>query len=234
MLKYSTSENLLTDRPDDYSAMAHAAGNYDKQAIVDRMLSRGTLVTRTDIVAVLNNFEETIADILLEGNTVTSPLFNTSFSISGIFDGPMDSFDGSRHKLNINLTKGTLLRNTEKNVKFEKTNASAPMPLIQEVKDSVSGSFNDKLTPGGVIELRGYTLKIDGDKPECGLWFVFEDGTETKALVIIENKPARIIAMIPQLTVGEYNVKIVTQYSGSSKPFKTPKTCTFAKVLTVS
>ena len=233
MLKYSLSENLLTDRPDDFTALAHALSTFDKEAIITRMLSRGTLVTRTDIVAVLNNFEETIAEILLDGGMVNTPLFNTSFSISGVFDSPMDSFDGNRHKLNINLTKGTLLRDVEKRVKLEKTNAVAPMPMIQEVKDSISGSINDKLTPGGVIELRGYTLKIDGDKPVCGLWFVFEDGTETKAAVFIENKPGRVIAMIPALRVGEYNVKIVTQYSGSNL-LKTPKVYTYPKVLTVT
>ena len=233
MLKYSTSENFLTDREDDFSASVHAAGYYDKSAIIEQMLNRGTLVTRTDILAVLNNYEETLADILLDGGTVTTPLFNSSFSISGVFEGPMDSFDGSRHKLNINLTKGTLLREVEKRVKFEKTTAVTPMPLIQEVKDSISGSYNDKLTPGGVIEIRGNTLKIEGDMPECGLWFVFEDGTETKASVFIENKPARIIAMIPVLSAGEYHVKIVTQFSGGGKPLKTQKTCTFTKTLSV-
>jgi len=229
---YSTTENLLTERPDDLSAICYPASNFDKDAIFNEMMKRGTLLTKTDILAVLNLYEETIADILSSGNTVTTPLFNTSFSISGVFEGAMDSFDPSRHKLNINLTKGTMSRDAEKRVKLEKTNAVAPMPLIQEVKDSISGSYNSKLTPGGVIELRGNTLKIDGDKPECGLWFVFEDGTETKAAVIVENKPSRIIAMIPNLVVGEYNVKIVTQYTGG-KVLKTPKTYVFNKTLIV-
>ena len=230
---YSTTENLLTERLDDLSATCHPASNYDKDAIFNEMMKRGTLLTKTDILAVLNLFEETVAGILADGNTVTTPLFNTSFSISGVFEGAMDTFDPSRHKLNINLTKGTMLRDAEKRVKLEKTTAVAPMPLIQEVKDSISGSYNSKLTPGGVIELRGNTLKIDGDKPECGLWFVFEDGTETKSAVIIENKPSRIIALIPNLVVGEYNVKIVTQYSTGGSVLKTPKTYVFTKTLIV-
>ena len=234
MLKYSLNENLLTERPDDYSAQVHPTGTYDKEAIINRMLQRGTLVTRTDIVAVLNNFEETICEITEEGGMANTPLFNTSFSMSGVFDGPMDAYDGNRHKLNVNISKGVKMREIEKKTRFEKTNAVAPLPLIQEVKDSLSGTVNEKLTPNGVVELRGSSIKIDGDKPECGLWFVFEDGTEKKAAVMIENKPARVIAMIPSLVVGEYQVKIVTQHTGSGTLLKTPKTTVFTKTLVVS
>ena len=233
MLSYSLVENNLTDRPDDYSAQTHAMASFDKEAIITRMLQRGTSLTRTDILAVLNAFEETVVDLHLEGCTITHPLLNTSFSISGVFESPLDSFDGNRHKLNINLTKGVLLREAEKNVKFEKTNAVAPQPQIQEVKDSVSGRVNERLTAGGVVEMRGYNLKIDGDDATCGLWFVAGNGQETKAMTIIENKPARIIAMIPALAGGNYQVKVVTQHTVSGTLLKMPKVFTYPKSLMV-
>ena len=233
MLNYSLTENLLTERNDDYSAQTHAVASLDKEAIIARMLNRGTLLTRTDILAVLNGLEETVTDALLEGNNVNLPLFNTSFSISGVFESPMDSFDGNRHKLNINLTKGILLREAEKNVKFEKTNTLAPLPQIQEVKDSVSGKVNETLTAGGVIEVRGYNLRIEGDDPACGLWFVNDNGYEVKASVIIENKPSRILAMIPPLQVDNCRIKVATQYANGVKLLKTPKTFVYPKSLTV-
>ncbi len=233
MLKYSSVENRLTERPDDYSAQTHSTASLDKEAIINRILSKGTLLTRTDILAVFNGLEEAVVDALLEGNLITLPLFNTSFSISGVFESPMDSFDPNRHKLNINLTKGTLLRDAEKQVKLEKTNTSTPLPNIQEVKDSVSDTVNERLTAGGVVELRGYNLKIEGEDPSCGLWFVAEGGAETKATVLIENKPARIIAMIPALAAGNYQVKVVSQFTGSAKVLKTPKQFIYPKNLTV-
>ena len=234
MLKYSLVENLLTDRQDDYSAQAHSMTTLDKENLITRMLNRGTLLTRTDIVAVLNGFEETVVEVLLEGSSVTLPLFNTSFSISGVFESPLDNFDGNRHKLNINLTKGALLRKTEKDVKFEKTSTAAPLPHIQEVKDSVSSVVNEKLTKGGVVELRGYNLRIEGGDPTCGLWFVAENGTETKATVLVENKPSRIIAMIPTLPAGNYQVKVVTQYANGVKMLNTPKHFIYPKQLQIT
>ena len=231
MLKYSLNENLLTERPDDYSAQAHSVASLDKEAVIERILKFGTTLSRTDIIAVFNGIEEAIVDALLQGYNVNLPLFNTSFSISGVFEGPMDSFDGNRHKLNINLSKGTLLRDAEKKVKFEKTNASAPLPHIQEVKDCTTGIVNEKLTAKGVVEIRGYNLRIDGDDPEIGLWFIDEAGKETKANIIIENKPSRIMAMIPELAAGNYNIKIVSQYSVGGNILKSLKNFTYSKSL---
>lgn len=232
MLQYSLVENLLTKVADDYMALVQPGGSYDKEAIVSQMLRRGTLLTRTDILAVLNGFEETIRDITRDGCTVNTPLFNTSFSISGVFEGAMDTFDPNRHKLNVNLARGTVMRDAEKWVDIEKTGTVTPQPQILEVKDSVSGQVNEVLTPGGVLEVWGNNIKIDGDNPECGLYFVPETGDSVKAQVIVQNKPSTLIVMIPALTVGNWTLELATQFNGG-KPLKVPKTCTFSKTLTV-
>ena len=232
-VKYSLTENLLTERPDDYTAQTHSAGSLDEEAIIARIMTRGTTLTRTDVVASFNALREVVTEAAAQGYNVNLPLFNIAFSISGVFDGPMDVYDGNRHKLNINITKGVALREAEKSVKLEKITSAAPNPQIQEVKDSVSGVLNSRLTPNGVVELRGYNLRIDGNDPSCGLWFVANDGSETKAAIIIENKPARIIAMIPALAAGNWQVKVVTQYTGSANLLKTPKVFVYQKNLTV-
>jgi hypothetical protein len=88
---------------------------------------------------------------------------------------------------------------------------------------------NDRFTPGGVIEVRGYNLRIEGDNPSCGLWFVDENGNETRAETIIENKPSRLLAMIPNLTTAAYQIKVVSQFTGGGTLLKTPKTFTYQK-----
>ena len=231
-VRYSLVENLLTEREDDYSAQVYGAISYDRPAIVARMANRGNLLTKVDIEAVLNAYEDEVEMIHDEGSHINTPLVNTSSSVSGTFDGPLDSFDPNRHKYNINTQKGSRLRAVEKRQKLEKTNAVSPQPNIQEVKDTISGKVNDVLTSGGVIEIRGYGLKISGDE-RCGLWFVPLQGGETvKASIFVENKPSTVIAIIPPLAAGEYNIRIATQYSGG-KELKDPKSVIYSKPLTV-
>jgi hypothetical protein len=233
MLEYSLHENVLTERKDDYAAQTHSKTVYTREQFIDLMLQRGTLVTKTDIVAVLNDVEETVSYIVKNGGMVNLPLMNIGFSISGVFDGAMDTFDPHRHKLHVNVSKGTLLRDAEKEVKLTKVNAPSPQPQILEVRDSVSGKVDEILTSGGAVEISGIHIKLTGNNDTVGLWFVAEDGTETQAATIVTNKPAQIIALIPPLNIGgNYQVKIATQYSGA-KDLKEPKVTVYNKTFTV-
>jgi hypothetical protein len=177
--------------------------------------------------------EETAAYIVENGDTLNLPLLSTGFSITGVFEGATDSFDPARHRLNVNVRKGTVLRDAEQRVKLAKVTAASPQPQIIEVKDSVSAAVDTSLTANGAVELAGINIKIAGDKPENGLYFVSESGSETKAVTVITNKPSQLIALIPALAAGVYRVKVVTQY-GSGKDLKEPKTTLYPKILTVA
>ena len=107
------------------------------------------------------------------------------------------------------------------------------IPEIKEVKDTSSDLFNERLTPRAIVEVYGYDIKIDGDDPTCGLWFVSENNVETKATIVAENKPSKIIALIPELSPGKWQLKVVTQYSGGGNLVKLPKVFVFPKKLTV-
>jgi hypothetical protein len=232
MLEYSLHENLLTERTDDFAAQPHVRNSYKRDQIIELMLQRGTSVTKTDIIAVLNNLEETVDYIVRNGGSVSLPLFDTGFSIGGVFDSAMDVFDPARHKLHVTIRKSTVLRTAEKEVKLTKVNAAGPQPIVLEVRDSVSGTVDTTLTSGGAVEINGVNIKLAGDKPDVGLYFVAADGTATKAVTIVTNKPGTLIALVPVLAAGEYQVKIVTQYSGSVE-LKTPKTTVYGKTLVV-
>lgn len=234
MLEYSLHDNQLTERPDDFTAVAHSKISYNKEEFIDLMLDRGTLLTRTDVLAVFNGMEETAKAVLRNGEQINLPLFNASFSISGVFEGAMDTFDSNRHKVKINITKGTLVRDVEKEVKLTKVNASSPQPQILEVKDSVSGQTDSTLTPNGVVVLNGINLRISGDSALCGLSFVDEAGVETKATTIVQNKPSTVIAIIPALAKGGYRVKLGTQFSSGGRDKKEPSTTIYSKLLQVS
>ena len=159
---------------------------------------------------------------------------NTALSISGVFNGANDIFDKKRHTVNLNITAGTLLRDAVTKVKCEKTEAASTDPYITEVADIVSGKVNEVLTKGGVVQLTGSRLKFKADDTAQGIFFVPETGNPVRASVIAENKPARLMAIIPaDLAAGTYYIEVRSKHSGGGKPLKAVKAGRFAKPLTV-
>ena len=234
MLKYCLRENLLTPAPDDYMAQAADVRSYTLDEIIDLMMEKGTTLTRADVAATLQVYGEVVSAIIKDGSAVNTPLMNTALSISGVFDGANDSFDKKRHTVNLNITAGTLLRDAASKVKCEKTEGVSTDPYITEVTDIVSGKVNEVLTKGGVVQLLGSRLKFDAKDAAQGIFFVPETGEAVRAAVIAENKPARLMAIIPaDLAAGTYYIEVRSKHSGGGKPLKAVKAGRFAKPLTV-
>ena len=235
MLKYSLRENLLTPAPDDYMAQAADVRSYTLDEIIDLMMEKGTTLTRADVAATLQVYGEVVSAIIKDGSAVNTPLMNTSMSISGVFDGANDSFDKKRHTVNLNITAGTLLRDAAAKVKCEKTEGVSTDPYITEVTDIVTGTVNTTLTKGGVVQLVGARLKFDAKDAAQGIFFVPETGVPVRAAVIAENKPARLMAIIPaDLAAGTYYIEVRTKILEGNKSGKTLKTGRFNKALTVA
>ena len=235
MLKYSLRENLLTPAPDDYMAQAADVRSYTLDEIIDLMMDKGTTLTRADVAATLQVYGEVCSSLIKDGSAVNTPLFNTALTIAGVFNGANDAFDKKRHTVNLNLTAGTLLRDAAAKVKCEKTEGASTDPYITEIADIVSGKVNEGLTKGGIVQLTGSRLKFDQKDAAQGIFFVPETGEAVRAEVIAENKPARLMAIIPAgLKAGTYYIEVRTKLSGGGKPLKVVKVGRFAKPLTVT
>ena len=127
------------------------------------------------------------------------------------------------------------MRDAVTKVKCEKTEAASTDPYITEVADIVSGKVNEVLTKGGVVQLVGSRLKVDAKDAAQGIFFVPETGEAVRAAVIAENKPARLMAIIPaDLAAGTYYIEVRTKILEGNKSGKTLKTGRFNKALTVA
>jgi hypothetical protein len=115
---------------------------------------------------------EKIDNIIAEGGTVNTELFNPFPSISGVFDTPDEAFNHTKHKIRINLHLGVALRSAVSQVKPKHIAAVLSGTVITWVTDIKTGSVNEALTPGRDLKLAGAKLKIAGDKSEIGLYFV--------------------------------------------------------------
>ncbi|MDR1325182.1 MAG: DUF4469 domain-containing protein [Treponema sp.] len=236
MLEYTLEANELTDKPGDLRAQVINVASRTQNDIVDDIMKIGAGLTRSDVVSVLEAEKQVIRNTIAEGGAVNTELFNAFPSISGVFDTPDEAFDHSKHKIKINLQPGIALRSVVSQVKPKRVAAVLTGTVITSVTDLKTGSINGALTPGRDVKLSGVKLKISGDNPSVGLYFVpAGGGVEVKVdpSDIVINNPAEVIAVIPALSAGTYHVRIITQFS-RSRDLKTPHTFTFDKELTVN
>jgi hypothetical protein len=234
MLQYTLVENLLTPTPNDYTAQPVNVRTVDLDGIFQRIGARYPGLTPAQIAAAVSEFFDEVCTITEEGDVINTPLLNTTFSTPGVYEGAMDSYDPKRHSVKLNLSTGKRLRDAVKKVKLEKVIVAEPLPHVLEVKDIVSESVNETLTPGGVIQIRGGRLKFLPAEADNGIFLVNEQGENIKLAIIVENKPAKLIAVLPtELAQGEYFLEIRTSYTSNGKPSKTLKHGRFNKVLTV-
>jgi hypothetical protein len=208
VLFYALFENHLTSDPNDYMAVTTNAICLDENALIGLMLSRGSTLTETDIMAVLKMEREVICEQAAMGNNITTPIFNLSMSIKGVFNGIDDSYDPARHTIKLNLAPGVDLRKTVASIKTQKVRAGKTSPIIDQFVDAAQGSVNDLVSSGGLATLKGSYLKYDATDLLQGIFFMAADGSETRVTVISLNKPGELHFLTPALAVGEYRVEV--------------------------
>ncbi len=212
MINYILVENHLTSDPDDYMARVISSETADDKMLVDDILGSGSTVTHPDILAVLNAYYTSIIKRLLAGQRVVTPVANFGVSISGRFESQEDSFDSSRHIVQGNVSPGTDLRNGMRDhsqVAKGEGRITDPNPTTYE--DYSSESKNSVLTPDKPGQLTGHRLKVDAADPQQGVFFVAADGAETRATMLMRNKPADLMFMVPAgLASGDYEIEVRT------------------------
>jgi len=236
MANYSLRDNPLTEDPNDKLAQLEGIHSFTKDEIIERILKRGNTITRTDLLAAINAYEEEIAYITEEGNTVNTPLLNTSLSISGVFVNSEDTFDPRRHSLKVNAQAGVPLKEAASKIKLTKVQGSSSSPWITAVRDTLSDSDDTTgaLKAGSVIELTGARLKFDPTDSEQGVFLIGEAG-EIRLAKIIENKPSRVLALLPADTAaGVYSMELRTKNTGNKTDGKTLKRGSFNRTVTVA
>ena len=233
MIKYYLKKNPLNTEETNYVAQIASKGTFDYEKIIDKILSKGTTLTRPDLYAALEALNQTIKEVIEDGYNVSMPLYNIGYSITGTFANISDQFDPQQHTLNINFTRSAEARRFATNIKHEKVATPASPNVIAEYYDTTSATLDNTINPGGGFIIMGENIKLLGDDPTVGLYFIAADGTETPCTAIIENRPKKITGINPTLTAGTYHLRIITQYNGSRKG-KTKHTVDYDINLTVT
>ena len=215
-INYALRKNYLSATPaDSYQAAVQAKGSAGLEEIIERIIDRGSTVTRADIVSVLADYHAAIENFLVEGLTVTTPMANFRAAIGGVFEDESDSFDPTRHELRATASSNKRLRVALANRgRVIKKDAVLPSPRPLSFFDYKSGQKDGSVTPGGAARLTGSKLGFDPADPVEGVFFVAADETETRVGELLSHSARLIMCMLPEdLAPGEYRLQVRAGYA---------------------
>jgi hypothetical protein len=229
-------KNLLTENPDDYIARVASDRSLNIREICETAVTRGGAdATAAAIEHHVRLFLKEMSYQLCDAYSINTEWFHLSVHVKGVFDSPEEKFNPEKHSVVVEFRTGTELRKAMKDVVVEIAGVADSAGQITSVVDVKSGSTNDKLTPNRNLRISGDKLKLAGDKPGIGVWFVNRE-TEARTMVdasdMVTNNPSELIVVIPSLAEGDYGLEVVTQYAHSNL-LKEPRTITFDKTLKV-
>ena len=214
-IPYHLKNLYITGTRGDKSGRVDQRGTLDENDISDKMLKRGTGLTKQEILGVIDLYTDVVSDQVQSGFAVNTRLANFRPSIKGIFNSATDPFDPERHTFQASISEGIDLRKKMRAATGERHTASAPKPAIVEYQDHGSSRTDERLTPGSIGEINGENLKFDQRKDAEGIFFINkEDGVETRAEVLSVHTEGRLMFLVPEgLAAGKYKLEVRRAYT---------------------
>ena len=233
---YLYDNTLTKDNPNDFIARTASERSISVKQICEAAASRGGAdVSASSMEHATELFLKEMAYQLCDGFSVNTGYFTASTTIRGVFDSPSETFNKDKHSIIFQFNQGEKLRAEIPNIEVEILGVAEASSVILQVTDVKSGSVNDLITPGRNLKIAGSKIKVAGNDPFIGVFFV---NTTSGARTMVEesdmvtNNPSELIVVIPALPAGIYQLEVVTQFADSSI-LKQPRTAFFDKPLTV-
>ena len=229
-------DNLLTDNPNDLIARVCSERTLSIPDICRSAVIRGGATTTEHAMEHnVSLFFKEMGFLLCDGYSINTGYFTAGALIKGVFSNPKESFNSDKHSVLFQFNQGTTLRKALANVKVDILGVAETGCEILQVIDVKSGTTNDLITPNRNIKIKGSKIKLAGDNPEVGLYFIHQitgETTKADASDIATNNPSELIVIVPELKAGTYSIEIRTHYNGS-RNVKDLRTAIFDKGLTV-
>jgi len=203
-INYALFENNLTSDPNDYAGRVQITASVDLDAIAQRMIDQGSTVTKADILAVLEDVIKATEGYLLEGYRVNfGGLCDLYPRVKGVFNGITDTFDPSRHRVDVGASPGSRVRKTvRENATVTKDETIKPAPAPLEYVDLASGEINNTITSGTIGTINGHRLKFDAAQADEGIFLIFtaDPTIEARVSAVQRNKPGQLVFLVPSVS----------------------------------
>ena len=187
----------------------------------------GFLGSYENLIENIKQFLDECAYQLCDGFALNLHYFSVHPKIGGTFNLEKEAHDPEKNPINFRFRVRMPLRNLIKHIVVDIMGVADCNAFIDEFIDRDEDSVSSIFIPGDMFCINGNKIKVAGDNPACGVFFVpVEDPTKAvKVERIGENNTSTITGIAPD-TFYQYNkVEIRTQFTGSTTTLlKAPRT----------
>jgi hypothetical protein len=179
-----------------------------------------------DLVEHVKEFMDETAYQLCDGFAVNTGYYSIHPNVGGTFNSVKEERDARKHPVTFHFRSRAPLRALAERIKIEIEGLADTQGYIAEFIDVTTDAVNETATPGGIFTVRGDRIKVAGDKPGVGVYFVSAADPSERINVaghLAENSASKLIGPIPPLSAGEWKIEVITQYTRGTD-LKEPRT----------
>jgi len=227
--------NYLKNVKGAYIARTNNERTLDVEDICTASKTRGGFTgSLKDMLEFVNWYFDETAYQLCDGYAVTNGYYTIHPNVGGTFDSVNEAHDHEKHPISFRFTTRARLHSLAKNIAVEVEGIVDTSGYIDTFFDYEEKSTNGIYVPGNQFAIHGDKIKIAGNDPGIGVYFVPVDDPSkaVKMTRIAENNPSKITGIAPQTEHLQNRIEIRTQFAGSgSILLKAPRTITSAFVI---
>jgi len=182
-----------------------------------------------DLLDYIRQYNKEVAYQLCDGFAVSNGYYTIYPNIGGTFTSTAEIHDHKKHPITFRFSARSKLRDLIKNIEVIVEGMADSGGYIDEYIDQEEEYVNTQFMPDNMFAVHGHKIKIVGDDPSCGMYFVpVQDPSKAvKVTRIGDNTSTRVTGIAPDTGHTRNKIEIRTQFSGSGGTYlKTPRTIT--------
>ena len=226
-IKVKLYPNRLPHAGGEYIARASSEASLSIEQICAALKQRGGFSGRyEDLVNHVRQFFDEAAYQLCDGFCVNTGYFSIHPVIGGTFDSEHESYDPKKHPVKFRFHARPKLRDLVEQIDVTIDGLAGTQGSIYEYYDFNTDTVNASVTPGGMFRIKGDRIRITGDDPAVGVYFIPGDdsvaGFRVKSALSV-NTVSKLSGVVPLLSPGSWKIAVKTQYSPGSFQLKVPR-----------
>lgn len=220
-----TDNPVTTGNKREKILQPHLTGSLTLTDIINRMDQEDTGLRRETLEHVVNLFQRKVAEAVSDGYSVSTGLFRAAPQFRGVIRH--GKWDPEVNTTYASFTQEKHMREALSASSVDILGEKGDVAYVLSSEDISTHATDGTATAGRNYCLRGRYLKVAGDEATTGITLTDSKGVTQKLSdeMIVTNNPTELIILLPaELADDTYLLTITTQYSGTIRLLKSPRT----------